>query len=811
MAKKRTQKDKEREKIKDGEPKGISGLYNLGNSCYLNSILQCLLHLPEFIIYMNSPKLRDDLEYNKKINKILSNSEQQKLEFHYKLLKEFEKLLKDIWKGIPIDDLLNLLNTKNNSNNDNNNQIEHEEEKSNKNNIIISNNNKYILDPTDFKKILSEIFPQFAGTYQQDAHEVLTSILDSFHLALNKTINESGLLIAASSFDQNLLVRKTLSCLADASHRAVNDSFIDDTFFGQLSSIFSCYKCHKKLNETYEPFSTLALTIPIEKNINLYILPLNPKNHEQIKLNIIINDNMSYEDLYNQINKITGYNFENYIFYWPNDAKKKNGNIKKRNLRSSKNNNNENINMKNKFNMYENEDIIINESNIDKCQNYISFKTNELIIMENYGINQVTKNNKDRYSIYEYNLEIKILKNNKSNNNINYNNLDNIPRIFKVHLLENEDEHLIYNHIYKYLELFAEKEKINKKRSNKSENNNLSGKKKLSNSSSGKNKNKKQNSKKEAKSLILDEVNEVKEIEIESACKTYINNNCITLEEEKEIICENKYILGVICKNVPNENNNNYTEQICPLCNKKSKKISDENVECFCINDIFDNELMVKKDYRKIFSTKLINFIENNIYPQDPLLSIRIHPYQKFSLVNFNKFTMYTVTINAPKSKKKIVHQQNLMELFESFAAEEKIENYCLCDKCGYITYTYQKKDIHKFPQILIIHIKRFKNEIEKNEEKIEFPEEIDLSKYNNKGLIGKYSLNSAVFHQGTLISGHYTAILKYIPTSQWLFCNDTKVRVLTGDKIMGLNPAYNKDDVAAVGDGYILFYRKKD
>jgi ubiquitin carboxyl-terminal hydrolase 4/11/15 len=366
MAKKRTQKDKEREKIKDGEPKGISGLYNLGNSCYLNSILQCLLHLPEFIIYMNSPKLKNDLEYNKKINQILSNSEQQKLELHYKLLNEFEKLLKDIWKGIPTDDLLNILNSKKNSNSNNNNQIEHEEEKSNKNNIIISNNNKYCLDPTDFKKILSEIFPQFAGTYQQDAHEVLTSILDSFHLALNKTVNESGLLIVAPSYDQNLLVRKTMSCLADASHRAVNDSFIDDTFFGQLSSIFSCYKCHKQLSEAYEPFSTLALTIPIEKNINLYILPLNPNNNEQIKLNIIINDNMSYEDLYNQINKITGYNFENYIFYWPNDVQKKNGNIKKRNLRSSKKNNNENNNMINKFSIYENEDIIINESNIDK-------------------------------------------------------------------------------------------------------------------------------------------------------------------------------------------------------------------------------------------------------------------------------------------------------------------------------------------------------------------------------------------------------------------------------------------------------------
>ena len=248
MSKKKSQKDREKERIKDGEPKGISGLLNLGNSCYLNSILQCLLHLPEFIIYMNSPKLNDDLEYNKSINKDLSNNEKEKQELHYKLVKEFELLIKQIWKGYPLKDLLKSINNheikslegieeKSNPNNDNNN------------NIIINNNTKYYLEPREFKKILSEAFPQFDGYLQQDAHEVLTSILDSFHLALNKSFNEGGLLITKSISDINLLARKTLSFLADASHRAVNDSFIEDNFFGQLSTIFTCYKCHKKLNE----------------------------------------------------------------------------------------------------------------------------------------------------------------------------------------------------------------------------------------------------------------------------------------------------------------------------------------------------------------------------------------------------------------------------------------------------------------------------------------------------------------------------------------------------------------------------------
>ena len=807
MSKKKSQKDREKERIKDGEPKGISGLLNLGNSCYLNSILQCLLHLPEFIIYMNSPKLNDDLEYNKSINKDLSNNEKEKQELHYKLVKEFELLIKQIWKGYPLKDLLKSINNheikslegieeKSNPNNDNNN------------NIIINNNTKYYLEPREFKKILSEAFPQFDGYLQQDAHEVLTSILDSFHLALNKSFNEGGLLITKSISDINLLARKTLSFLADASHRAVNDSFIEDNFFGQLSTIFTCYKCHKKLNETYEPFSSLELTIPVEKNINLYILPLNPTKYEQNKLNMNINDNMSYEDLYNQISKINGYNFENYIIYWPNEIKKKKENKKTRSLRSNQNANNDN----NLIGTYANEDIIINENNIDKCQNFVNFKTNELIMMENYDINFFIKNNIHETPYYEYFLEIRLLKNNK---NSNYNIQENIPRIFKVYLLENGDEHLIYNYIYKYLELFTEKEKI-KKNISKSQNNNNSRKiytnKKVavspSNKNKAKNKNKKENSKKEAKKIIIEELNDF------NIKHSYFTNNNMPLEEEeekKEINNKKNYILGVVCKNLSKENNNNNNaEVVCPLCNKKSKKISDGYCECFCINDLFDNELKIKnKELKKIFSTKLINFIENNTYSHNSLLSIIIHPYQNFSFLNFNKFTMYTIRPNIPKTKKKVTCKHNLLDLFESFAAEEKIENICTCDTCGDISYTYQKKDIHKFPQILIIHIKRFKNESEKNEERIEFPEEIDLSKYNNKGNLGLYSLNSAVFHQGTLITGHYTAIFKYMPNNKWIFCNDTKTKFLTGDKIMGLNPAYNKDDVASIGDGYILFYRK--
>ena len=64
------------------------------------------------------------------------------------------------------------------------------------------------------------------------------------------------------------------------------------------------------------------------------------------------------------------------------------------------------------------------------------------------------------------------------------------------------------------------------------------------------------------------------------------------------------------------------------------------------------------------------------------------------------------------------------------------------------------------------------------------------------------------MFHQGNLESGHYTSIYKYFPTEQWLFCNDTKIKILNGkgNKAMGLN---NGKDNVSIGDAYILFYRK--
>ena len=120
---------------------------------------------------MQSSKLNEDISINKTINQKLNQDDKAKQELCYKLLNDFNQLLNKIWAGyVEIGEQKCIINPKN------------------------------VLEPSEFKITLSEIFDSFKGNSQQDAHEVLTSILDSFHLALNKTFNEGGLKITSSSY-----------------------------------------------------------------------------------------------------------------------------------------------------------------------------------------------------------------------------------------------------------------------------------------------------------------------------------------------------------------------------------------------------------------------------------------------------------------------------------------------------------------------------------------------------------------------------------------------------------------------------------
>jgi ubiquitin C-terminal hydrolase len=187
---------------------GAVGLYNLGNTCFMNSTLQCLSNTPGLTQHFVDEK------YIKEINR------ENPLGCKGKIATEYGELIKTIW-------------TKPQS----------------------------VISPSGIKDAIAELQPRFTGFQQHDSSELLSFLLDGLHEDLNRVqkkpptqpIESSGRsdsLVAADSWNRHLLR---------------NQSVIVDTMQGQLRSRVVCPTC-KRESITFDPFMFLSVPFPTESN-----------------------------------------------------------------------------------------------------------------------------------------------------------------------------------------------------------------------------------------------------------------------------------------------------------------------------------------------------------------------------------------------------------------------------------------------------------------------------------------------------------------------------------------------------------------
>lgn len=188
-------------------PGGVTGLSNLGNTCYMNSALQCLSNTTALTSYFLSNSWKNELNTNNPLG------------MKGMVAKAYADLIEHLWD--------------------------------------ISSARSSSFSPRYFKGTIGSFNSTFSGYGQQDSQELLGFLLDGLHEDLNRIIEKPYVEIPDMSDETDAECAKKLWEL----YGKRNDSIIVDLFQGQYKSRLECTKCSQK-SVTFDPYMFLSLPVP---------------------------------------------------------------------------------------------------------------------------------------------------------------------------------------------------------------------------------------------------------------------------------------------------------------------------------------------------------------------------------------------------------------------------------------------------------------------------------------------------------------------------------------------------------------------
>ena len=196
--------------------KGLCGLTNLGNTCFMNSIIQCLNSNRNFVKIFLSDIYKEDINTDK---------------VEHNLVEQWAILSKGLY---------------------------------NKNCVITPSSLHKCIQILSAHKGLA----QFSGYQQNDSQEFLQFFLESIHIGMSKEV-----IMSINGSPQNEIDNKAIKAFHSWKHYFKNDySKIIELFYGQFISTITTNNDEKFNSETFEPFSNISLEIPEEndENIDIY-------------------------------------------------------------------------------------------------------------------------------------------------------------------------------------------------------------------------------------------------------------------------------------------------------------------------------------------------------------------------------------------------------------------------------------------------------------------------------------------------------------------------------------------------------------
>lgn len=186
---------------------GFCCLDNIGNTCYMNSIIQCLRHVLQFF---DIPRLNTIL--------LLNCGQRKKILLFIKFLR-----------------IIYMMNRVNNCK----------------------------IVPMTLKLLIGVNFDQFNNGSQNDAHELLISLLQSFHDILSYPVEYQIDGNISNDYDKNLIASHN----DWISYYKNKESHILNVFGGQLRTEILCANC-KHISLRFDPILGIDLSLPVDQSQN---------------------------------------------------------------------------------------------------------------------------------------------------------------------------------------------------------------------------------------------------------------------------------------------------------------------------------------------------------------------------------------------------------------------------------------------------------------------------------------------------------------------------------------------------------------
>ena len=734
-------------KLSSRSKKGLVGLQNLGNTCFMNTSLQCISNCYELATYFLNDTYKKDINTNNPLGT------------QGALARSFANLLKELYYG---------------------------------------DNNSF--SPRNFKNAIETFQPMFSGYQQHDTQEFLNYLLDGLHEDLNRVIEKPFIEKNDEKNEDSIKARQQW-----IGFLRRNQSVLVDLLYGQYKSTITC-PC-SNICTTFDPYMSISLPLvnrvqpyevtcffiffdisitPIQLELVFYsvtnvmalrnkiakLMDIDPFSFLITKMD---SKGSALETLLNTktiIGKTSNnyYNSPKPFFLFQLDPK-----ISNFSKMNSEDINTNYKDMLNYLNLQSERNKVLFSDKYEEQENSNTTESEYYYSSTNFTMRDSYEKDK---SVMKYNCDdnygfssdfiitqIHMLAVSNTTSNFSYKSRQSFPRI--IYINKNWTTEALYKYLFDYFYPEIKKQLTTK-----------------------------------LKNTVHDEKLNNELIEDKDRLYEYFYQN---YKSSKETDTNSYYSLN----NIPfriyinsfyqsRDNTNVFSrEHVTSAHENEGVLISKDNltIEDYIKripenkNKLIDNTFLFMSDYNRHFC---------NISNRDFYFQISWHSDYSENLKLLNEKNEFDFKVTKTNSDKIY-----LDECFAQFCKEEQLEqnNEWYCSVCKNHVKAKVHMELYSTPPIMIIHLKRFKNN-QKINTQVDFPiNDLDMSKYiigPSKNESKVYDLFAVAHHYGGLGGGHYVASAKNHFDGNWYNFNDSSVSL-------------ERTESVTSSSAYVLYYKHKD